>query len=178
MAPLFYKKNSDMLRRIYIPLVLVLLLTVFSCSKKTEKPVLDDPYAVRIDLSNKDTVEVSNLVNQYFERLKARDIDGALSMIYYLKGDSIVDVPESIRSKQRMALQMFPGVRYEVDHYIFLTETDCEVKYYTVLFEKEPGDKRPNTMGFLLKPIRRDGKWYLTMADRDDDNTTHSNIPK
>ena len=98
-----------MLRRIYIPLVLVLLLTVFSCSKKTEKPVLDDPYAVRIDLSNKDTVEVSNLVNQYFERLKARDIDGALSMIYYLKGDSIVDVPESIRSKQRMALQMFCG---------------------------------------------------------------------
>lgn len=137
-----------------------------------------DVSVVHMDLSCQDTTEVLNLVNQYFDCLKARDIESALSMIYYLKGDSIVDVPEYIRSKQRMALQMFPGVGYEIDHYTFFSETDCEVKYYTILFEKKAGDNRPNTMAFLLKPVRKDGKWYLTIADRDDDNTTHSNIPK
>ena len=155
---------------------MLLLLAAFSCGRKTEKAEPDHRTVIGIDLSQKDTSEVTALVNQYFECLKARDIDKALSMIYFLKGDSITEVPDYISKKQRMALQMFPAVNYEIDHFTFLTEKDCEVKYNAILFEKKEGDNTPNIMSFMLKPIRKDGKWYLTIADRDDNNTTHSKI--
>ena len=59
----------------------------------------------------------------------------------------------------------FKGVRYDVEKLVFLTPIDNEVVYLATLFEKQENDPRPNEMRFVLKPIRIDGKWYLTVAD-------------
>ena len=64
-----------------------------------------------------------------------------------------------------MVFRTFPVLRYTIDSIIFNTETDSQVKYTIEFFEKQPGDTRPNTTSFFIKPMRVKGKWYLTMFD-------------
>ena len=48
-----------------------------------------------------------------------------------------------------------------------------------LFFEKQKDDPRPNTAQFFLKPVRIDGRWYLTMADTMTDKTgTHGTLIK
>jgi hypothetical protein len=72
-------------------------------------------------------------------------------------------------------LTRFKGVKYDLDRIVYDQETDNIAKYTVTLFEKETGDPRPNTISFMLKPIRRDGKWYLTYCDDVSGNGT--NLP-
>jgi len=164
--------------RQFFPVLLFTLITISSCSQKQNKAPVDDKPFVRMDLSQKDTAEVLNLVKTYLGYLQQRDIDKALSMIHYCKGDSILPVPEKIADKQRTSLCMFPAVRYELNHYLFVTEKDCEVKYTAVLFDKDDNDKRPNSISYIIKPVRLGGKWYLTLADHDDPISSQSEISR
>ena len=75
-------------------------------------------------------------------------------------------LPKGMIRDYKEVYPRYHGVNYEIDHLIFLNEKDCEVKYTVTLFENKPGKRqRPNKMSFYLKPVRREGKWYLTMAD-------------
>lgn len=62
------------------------------------------------------------------------------------------------------------GIKYDVEYLKFYSEIDSEVKYTVTLFENKPGENLPNKMSFVIKPVRREGKWYLTLADTQTDS--------
>ena len=74
-------------------------------------------------------------------------------------------LPDSLAKKQRFVFKRFPVLSYKIDAVTFMSETDSQVKYTIEFFKKEPGDPRPNTTTFFIKPMRVDFKWYLTMFD-------------
>ena len=94
-----------------------------------------------------------------------------MAQLSFLDGDSIVTLPAGLQKRQANALMNMQGIRYEVDKLVFDREIDNIVKINVILFDKEANDPRPNLMTFYLKPIRRNGKWYLTTAD----NVTDTN---
>lgn len=159
---------------------MVLLFAACGNSGKSEDVLIDDSQPAGMTTTNEDTTRVLSLVNEFLGHLKNHQIDSAMAMLhsYDFESNSLIDVPADIAKKQRMALGAFQPVDFELDHLIFVTETDCEVKYSAILFHKEPGDNRPNKMSYVVKPIRIDGQWYLTLADRSDDITRNSEIPK
>ena len=60
----------------------------------------------------------------------------------------------------------FKGKEAQIDHLIFVDETDSQVRYTVELFKQKPGEaQRPTKMSFFINPVRRDGKWYLTLPD-------------
>ena len=67
-------------------------------------------------------------------------------------------------------------LNYKIESIIFNTETDSQVKYTVEFFEKKPGDPRPNTTSFFIKPMRVKGQWYLTMYDSNTNNGGQSGI--
>lgn len=141
--------------------------TLTSCKhKKTDSEIVKESIPQPKDeYSGEDTTEVIGLANSFIERLNAKDIKSAMSMLFFLDGDSIRPLPAGLQRRQANALMNIQGVRYTIDKLVFDQEKDNEVKINIVLFDKKPGDNRPNTISFYLKPIRRDGKWYLTTAD-------------
>lgn len=166
MAPLFKQIKYFMIRRNYFFIVLALTVTILvSC--KNEKPRENSNKGMTVmELDVKDTTEVYSLTEQYLDCLKQSNLDGAISMLHYLDSDGkIKAVPEKLSNRQRNTLQNFLGLNYRIDHVTFLKETDCELRYVAILFEKEDGDNRPNEVGFIIRPMRVDGKWYLTLAD-------------
>lgn len=117
------------------------------------------------DFDGKDTADVMSEVNTFIQYLNNKDVRGAVNMLYFLDGDEIRPLPGGLAKRQANAIYNMQGIRYTVDKLVFDQEKDNEVKVNVILFDKKPGDTRPNTMSFYLKPIRRNGKWYLTTAD-------------
>jgi hypothetical protein len=151
------------------------MLSVVACTDKSQQKQ-GEPIPIFIEMSQQDTTEVLNLVNQYLGYLTDGRTEEALGMIKVLDGDSIKDVPEELLKKQRNSINMLHPIRYEIDSYIFLFEDDCEVKYKGILFDKEEGDPAPNTVSYMIRPVRLNHTWYLTLADSQDINTINSDI--
>jgi len=154
-------------------LFLVLMFTVLvvcSCSKKRTLKDIQDEALIKpqMELTQSDTTEVLALVNRYIQLKKEGRSEDAFSMIYFLDKDSIVPLPEplKVRLNTYYSLIDFKGKDAHIDHMIFVKETDSQVRYTVELFKQKPGDKpRPTKMSFFINPVRRDGKWYLTLPD-------------
>lgn len=161
-----------------------LFLASCNSNKGAKAPTYDEIKAdviveSNINMTTEDTIEVKNLVEDYLNALRASNFDAALSKVKYLNGDSLVDLPSEERARAKKIMVMFKGISYELDYLAFLEETDCAAQYSVTLFEKkDPKDTRPNTAKFMLKPVRQNGKWYLTLADSDNKSVPSSKIPQ
>lgn len=128
-------------------------------------------------LVQRDTTEVYQLTKSFLELLKTKEIDKAVSMLYFLDADrEVVPLPDSLVERQKSVFRMFPVLSYKIESIIFNTETDSQVKYTVEFFKKQPGDTRPNTTSFFIKPMRVNGQWFLTMFDSNTNNGGQSGI--
>ena len=160
----------------YIVFALLILL-VASCGNKDQKPAdySDKLNTQQMILNHEDTTEVRDLVTSYLELLKNKKLDEAVSMLNYLNDSNEVDVlPAKLAKDITSTLSYFTGMDYSIDYMIFNTENDCMVKYFINMPESNDGHLMPQ-VGFVLRPVREKGKWYLTVADKQTD-TVESEI--
>ncbi|MDD7257392.1 MAG: hypothetical protein PUH24_03815 [Prevotellaceae bacterium] len=160
------RKNS------LLVLALVVLFSLSSCKKTKTVKDLEDAYLPKpaMSLTQADTAEVKAQVDHYLNLLKGNKKEEAMAMLYYLRGDSIVKMPEEMRERFMTYYSRVQGIKYDVEYLKFYSEIDSEVKYTVTLFENKPGENLPNKMSFVIKPVRREGKWYLTLADTQTDS--------
>ncbi|MGI6223754.1 MAG: hypothetical protein ACOYJG_09100 [Prevotella sp.] len=159
-----------------------LLVSCNGCSDKKVKPGsvedIKETYqkSPEMNTTGQDTADVINQVNNFVSYLKNGQVDGAMNMLYYLDGDTIRQVPPKLAKGLRTTLNMVKSCpKYDVEKLTFFREKDSQVKINVTLFEKKANDPRPNTMGMIISPVRRNGKWYLTMADSKSD-TNHGTL--
>lgn len=164
-------------------LLLCSVVLLYSCKKgqesKTTEEVLKEVLGdgPQMEVSSNDTTAVFELTEKFLECLHDKDLDGAIGMLHYLEGgNEIVSLPEFLEKRQRMVLGHFLGLNYTIDEVRFHKETDCQVRYSVELFEKAADDPVSNKVSFFIKPVRRDGQWYLTLADTETDSTHGSEI--
>lgn len=160
------------MKRVSLFLVFLMMLIVFvGCSDKKAPTKQKKEYT----FTQQDTIEVMNLVSQFVDRLENNDITGAVEFLNILKGDSIIPMESVQQRRQAMALNMVKGVKYDVSYLIFKSDKDNEVKMDIVLFDKDENDPRPNKTSFFFRPVKFEGKWYLTtkdvLTDRENGNT-------
>jgi hypothetical protein len=164
------------MKKFFLYIVAVMLLLGFnSCTdKKTVRThtfeeladsLIDKP---NFEMDSQDSAEVYSLVTQYLDKLREGKIDEAVGMLYYLVNDSIIAMPAKAVQGQKAVLSRFQGVRYDLESISYDDETDNLARYTVTLFEKkDANDTRANTMSFGLNPVRRQGKWFLTLSNRD-----------
>lgn len=161
------------MKRLSLFLTILLLLTVFvGCS---DKKAPAQKHKKEYVFSHEDSTEVLNLVGQFTKYLEGDDLRSAVEMLNILKGDSIFPLEPVQQRRQAMALSIVKGVRYDVNYLVFKSDKDNEVKLDITLFEKEENDLKPNKISFYFRPVRFEGKWYLTtkdnITDRENDNS-------
>lgn len=162
---------------IVFSLVLLFLGLCVSC-KKTNKSI-EEPFEIKMSLSEADTTQVFDLMQQYFNLLLSNNYEDALAMVSQLRNDSLVEMSPEMKQHYQMGMRIVSPIRYELENVYFRTNRDCLVRYAGILFDKEdPNDKRPNKMYYAIKPVRIHGEWHLTVADDDDLNTRESKIEK
>ena len=149
---------------------IALLFILGSCENKNKQQSLDELakdviLQPRMEINAEDSAEVFNLVNMYLDKLRDGKYDEAAGMLYEIGNDGLAPLPERRMRAQRVLMERFHGVRYELERIAYDSETQNLAKYTVTLFEKEDGDPRANTMSFVLMPVRWEGKWYLTLAN-------------
>ena len=172
-----------MKKNLFFAILMVLALCmVSSCGKK--KKTLEDyreEYLTKpaISLTQSDSMEVRSLVDNYLQLLRDNQFEDAVDMLYYMNGSKIIPMPDELKRTQLSMIKRFRGVKYELQRIVYSQEYDNIACYVVTLFEKKEGDPRPNTAQFFLKPVRIEGRWYLTMADTMTDKTgTHGTLIK
>lgn len=164
-----------MKRNSYILLIIAFMAFALSACHGDKKKTVseqEEEYFQKptMTLTQADTTEVLSQVQRYLSLLQEKNYDDALGMLYFLNKDSIQVLPAYMVEQYKEIYPRYHGVRYEIDRMTFLNEKDNEVVYTVILFDLKPGDKvLPNKKSFTLKPVRRDGKWYLTLADTQSD---------
>ena len=141
-------------------------------SDKKQSDTGENPNLIRPEfvVTKEDTTQVRRLTMQYLNRLENRDLAGAMSMLRYYEHDSIKPLPRQLAQKEAYVLNMFLGMKAEIDHIIFFRTDDSEVKYTVTMFERtDSADRRPNKASFLIRPVRKHGEWFLTLADKQTD---------
>ena len=147
--------------------VTAILLSVVSCgNKKQQAPQPETPSKPVYTFTKADTTDVMTLASQFIARLENKDVRGAVDMLNYLStGDSIQPLSPTAQRRQAMALNHIMGVRFDLNRLILRTNTDNEVKIDVTLFDKQFDDPKPNKTTFHLRPVKFEGKWYLTVWD-------------
>ena len=147
-----------------------------SCKSKKEeglRPV--QPEQPEYTFTKEDTSAVIDQVNQFLAYLKQKDIKNATEMLWYLDKDSIKELSVQSRVRQARALTFIVGCHdYHLNRIVFNSDIDNEAVVDIVLFEKPEGDPHPNTTTFSFRPVRFEGKWYLTTKDNISDS--HSEL--
>ena len=159
---------------LYFSAVVLIGALVVSCGKK--KVQTFDPFAEYADqFTKEDTAVVLALVNQFTEYLKQKDVQNATEMIYYLDKDSIKVLEGRDKARQAKTLLYVIGCHdYKLDRIIFRSDIDNEAKLDIILFEKPEGQNVPNKTSFYFRPVKFEGKWYLTTKDNISDS--HSEL--
>jgi len=151
--------------------VAVLVSFAISCgNKKQQAPV--KPAKPAYTFTKEDTAEIMSQVKQFISFMDEKNIRDAVGMLNFLaEGDSIKPLNPVFERRQAMSLMNILGVRYDMNHLTLRSNTNNEVKIDVTLFDKAPGDTKPNMTGFYLRPVKFEGKWYLTVWD----NITNTN---
>jgi len=181
MLPLFEERILKKMKRIALFLALIATLALAtSCSdSKKIKPI--GPIGAEkpaFTFSHEDTVEVRELVSQFIARMDDKDIRGAVEMLSFLEGDSICPLNPMQQRRQAMSLMNVRGVKYEMREMVLRSNTNNEVKMDITLFEKEEGDPKPNKTAMMFRPVKYEGKWYLTVWDNITETKSEDRLEK
>ena len=155
--------------------IFLFLMTLISCSDK-KAPANNSKHKKEYVFTHEDSIEVLNLVGQFVKYMEIDDIRSAVEMLSILKGDSLFPLQPVQQRRQAMALNMVKGVKYDVDYMMFHSDRNNEVKMDITLFEKEENDPKPNKISLYFRPVRFEGKWYLTVKDNITDRENNNNF--
>ena len=119
-------------------------------------------------LSGYDSTTVRSMCIEFLDLVKAGQVEDAITRLYILDGEKVIALPESQQEECKMALGLFEIYDYHIDNLIFHKETDTEV-HYSLYLENPAGKSNPRKISGKLCPVRRDGSWYLTLANEKND---------
>ena len=114
----------------------------------------------------KDTVEILRLTNGYMEQLKNKNFDEAIRMLRHIEGDSVSSLNPDERKDLILQYNCFPVLSYKMETLILRGLCDTEVAFKVEFFEKQEGDKIPNTLKIRLNPQKIKDVWYLSVLSR------------
>ena len=155
-------------KNIYYVVVLamgLLLLTFAGCKdKKPASPLT----GFEQNLTNKDSVEVMQLVNEFFQYAESGNFDAAAGMLYKNNVDSVDEEPRPLNNKEiqqvKGLLSSLPIKSHTIDYIKFKETFENEVKCTALIMEAHDDIPEIKT-AYYFKPVDHLGSWRLCLVD-------------
>lgn len=159
------ERTKEMKSKYLVLIVAIVALMMAACQGKKEGPAKsNDPFQPQMTVSPYDTATVKQLTNEFLELVKNEQIDEAISRLYVLDGDEVKPLPDAQKPECRFWLSMYKVYDYRITNFTFYKETDSEVNYELII-EDPVMKENPARMNGLIRPVRRDGAWFITLAN-------------
>lgn len=154
---------------LYVILGTTLSLTILSCSSGKKKEMTIAEQYLRpasVNYSSKDSSEINSLVENYVTALKSKDIDAAANMLYFVRNDSIFPITDEARQGFTHVYSSMPIYDCKVTTLILRSELNNEARVVVKVREDGDIEKQIGTTTISLNPVQIEGKWYLTLLDK------------
>ena len=153
----------------YLSLALVGLMLLASCGdrKKSDETGPQNKYLrpVTLDLTEKDTLQVRQLVDSYVAAFANNDFEAASQMLYRVQNDSVMPLSDEERKDFVKAMKHFTVYACELSEFTIRTEKNNEMKLKVQIMENGDLATNQGVTHFSLNPVLKDGQWYLTVLD-------------
>lgn len=149
--------------------LIISLLSCNSCGKSEERDNGPKPTDFENAISNKDTLAVETLIDEFFTYAKDKEFSKAAAMLYCNMEDPNGE-PQPLDNEQmedvcRM-LNSIPMVDYKIEYIKFNEFNSNEVMCYVIIM-KGDGDMPDVTTKMFFKPINYLGNWLLCLTNSD-----------
>ena len=153
----------------YLSLAIVGLLLLASWGDKKKETGPQNPYLrpVTLDLTEKDTVQVRQLVDNYVQAFSHNDFEAASQMLYRVENDSVKPLTEEERANFVKAMKNFTVYGCELSEFTIRTDKNNEMKLKVQIIEDGDLANNIGVTHFSLNPVLKDGTWYLTVRDKE-----------
>lgn len=163
-TPVLY--NDTYMKKHFFYFAIFALIMLSACSEQKKEKALTAHEKFISELTAQDTLDILNLSNACMDTLKLGNVDAAIKMLYVIRNDSLIRVPDYKEKELRQKFKLFPVLDYKLEYYAFIDQANNDVKYQIEFFKhNSPDDKTPNTIGFMMNPVKVDGKWFLTLKE-------------
>lgn len=154
----------------YLSLAAVCLMLFAACGgdkKKETGPQNQYLRPVTLDLTEKDTVQVRQLVDNYVQAFANNDFETASQMLYRVENDSVKPLTAEEREDFVKAMKNFTIYACELSEFTIRTEKNNEMKLKVQIIENGDMENNIGVTHFSLNPVQKDGIWYLTVRDKE-----------
>ena len=149
--------------------MMAMIFVMSGCKKKQKEETQFTQF--ELALTEKDTTQVTHLVNMFFEYLEHDQVTDAVAMLYEDCDSDKYGKPELL-SNEKIAsvtnlLRSFPIVGHRIDYVKFRETYKNEVKATAIIAEAT--DDRPEIKTvFYFKPVDYLGEWRLCLVNSDE----------
>ena len=148
---------------------LAMIMAMASCKKKQEtKPEGPQPTAFENAMTEKDTTEVKELIDQFFRFAIAKNYEGATGMLYrndLERRGRVWPLIDEEKERVKKTLKVFPPIDYSIEYIKFNRYKQNEVLCNVIMSKTDDGRPLATTKMFF-KPVNNMGIWYLCLMDR------------
>ena len=137
----------------FIISLLCITISFVSCKNNKAPQAAEEIKGPVYTFTQEDSTSVMGLVNSFIEKMQHQQLNEAMSMLYYLDGDSIRELTKQQYARQANSLANIRGIRYELEFIKLETNIYNDAKINVILFENKEGEKHANTIAFHLNPV-------------------------
>jgi hypothetical protein len=141
-------------------------LTLTSCKKEKKVSPQDFLRPATMEYSKQDTSNINYLVNRYAYFVGKNDLTSAAHMLYKVRHDSIMPLTEIEIKGFVQAYSQFPIYSTKLNSFVLRSDKNNQVDILLQIDKNGDINKGEGVMTMSVNPVVKDGKWYLTLMDK------------
>lgn len=119
-----------------------------------------------MEYSAQDSVEIRQLVSNYVEAFNNKDYKATSEMLYKVRNDSVIPLDTKEKSSYVEAYSHMDIYGCKLKSLILRSDRNNEAKLTVQIVSSGDLDNEIGVTHLSLNPVLKDGKWYLTLLDK------------
>lgn len=145
-----------------------ILLSFTSCKdKKKDAGVYEYLRPATMTYTKQDTSNINFMVKRYTELVEKKDFEQAANMLYKVRNDSVVPLSDKERKGFIEAYSQMPIYAAKTDAFVLRSDKNNQVDVLIQIAKNGNLEKGIGVSKMSLNPVVKNGKWYLTLMDKD-----------
>ncbi len=148
-------------------IVSCLVFSLTGCKKKTKDAgVYEYLRPATMNYTKQDSSNINYMVQRYTQLVEKKDFENAANMLYKVRHDSVVPLSAAERKGFIEAYSQMPIYAAKTNSFVLRSDKNNQVDVLIQIVKKGDIDKGIGVSKMSLNPVVKNGKWYLTLLDK------------
>lgn len=148
-------------------IVSCIVLSLSGCKKKTQDAgVYEYLRPATMSYTKQDSSNINYMVQRYTQLVEKKDFEKAANMLYKVKDGKVLPLSADERKGFIKAYSDMPIYAAKTNSFVLRSDKNNQVDVLIQIAKNGDLDKGIGVSKMSLNPVVKDGKWYLTLLDK------------